>query len=196
MTLYRTIVADPPWPISWSTPATRVNGRGERHANKTRTLAYPTLSVAEIAALPVADLADAAAHLYLWTTERHLLEGDAARVARAWGFDRLRTLIWRKTGFGLGTFPRPQHETVVIGVRGSLEFAVKNAGSVHDWKLPYADGARVHSRKPDGFLDLVERASPGPYLELFARRQRLGWATWGDQALEHVQLAPSSPQEG
>lgn len=47
---------------------------------------------------------------------------------------------------------------------------------------------REHSRKPEAFLDLVESVSPGPYLELFARRQRLGWDTWGNEALEHVAL--------
>jgi hypothetical protein len=47
-------------------------------------------------------------------------------------------------------------------------------------------GSQHHSRKPDAFLDMVEQVSPGPYLEMFARRQRLGWDTWGDQALNHV----------
>ena len=46
----------------------------------------------------------------------------------------------------------------------------------------------AHSAKPEAFLDLVESVSPAPRLELFARRQRLGWSTWGDQALEHVDL--------
>jgi N6-adenosine-specific RNA methylase IME4 len=47
----------------------------------------------------------------------------------------------------------------------------------------------AHSQKPEAFLDLIERVSPGPYLELFARRNRLGWDTWGDQALQHVEVA-------
>ena len=45
------------------------------------------------------------------------------------------------------------------------------------------------SAKPEAFIDLVEQVSPGPYLELFARRQRLGWDTWGNEALEHVELS-------
>jgi N6-adenosine-specific RNA methylase IME4 len=49
-----------------------------------------------------------------------------------------------------------------------------------------------HSEKPDAFYDLVESVSPGPYLELFARRQRLGWETWGDEALEHVHLGATA----
>ena len=51
----------------------------------------------------------------------------------------------------------------------------------------------THSRKPDAFMDLVEQVSPGPYLELFARRQRLGWDTYGNEALPHVQLAAVVP---
>ena len=50
----------------------------------------------------------------------------------------------------------------------------------------------THSSKPEAFLDLVEQVSPGPYLELFARRQRLGWDTWGNEALEHVSLSKAS----
>jgi N6-adenosine-specific RNA methylase IME4 len=93
-------------------------------------------------------------------------------------------LIWRKTGFGLGRFPRPQHEALIVARRGSLAFRIADVGSVHTWKFPYENGARAHSRKPDGALDLIERASPGPYLELFARRARFGWDYWGDESLQ------------
>lgn len=195
---YRTIVADPPWPMAWRGGAgRRRNGRGEIHVNgvaTVRELPYPTLSIDAIAALPVRDLAEDDAHLYLWTPDRFAFDGSAARVAEAWGFTPQRFIVWRKTGFGLGTFPRPQHELLLVCKRGRLPFAIRNAGSVHQWKLRYhVDAAgrtrRLHSGKPDGALDLIERASPGPYLELFARRQRLGWDTWGDQALEHAALA-------
>jgi N6-adenosine-specific RNA methylase IME4 len=190
---YRTIVADPPWPFKWSGgSAYRKNGRGERHLNHKfkKGLEYATMSIDDIAALPVADLADDNAHLFLWIPDCHLIEGHGARIARAWGFEPGRVLVfWKKTGFGLGTFPRPQHEALIVCKRGSLPFDVRNAGSVVEWKLPYENGARKHSRKPDGALDLIEQASPGPYLELFARRQRLGWDTWGNEALRHVEIA-------
>jgi N6-adenosine-specific RNA methylase IME4 len=183
---YRTIVADPPWPIHWTGGgATRINGRGERHVNHKfkADLPYETMSIEGIAALPVADLADVDAHLFLWVPDRFLVAGDAATVARAWGFEPGRLLIWAKTGFGLGKFPRPQHEAMVVCRRGNLPFSIDNAGSVQTWKFPYENGARAHSRKPDGALDLIEQASPGPYLELFARRARFGWDYWGDQSL-------------
>jgi N6-adenosine-specific RNA methylase IME4 len=193
--IYRCIVADPPWPLRWSGgAASRRNGRGEIHVNhqrSARSLPYPVLPLKDIEALPVRELVDVDAHLYLWIPDRFLIEGVGARVVRAWGFRAPRLLVWRKSGYGLGTFPRPQHEAAIVAVRGSLPFRERGVGSVQDWKLSYAFGFRQHSRKPEGFLDLVERASPGPYLELFARRQRLGWDTWGDEALQHVALETS-----
>lgn len=189
---YRTIVADPPWPLRWTGGAqTRINGRGERHRNAQHSapLPYPTMTLDAICALDVSSLAEEAAHLYLWIPDKFLIEGAADRVCRAWGFEPTsRIIIWHKTGFGLGRFPRPQHEAVVLARRGGLGYEVSDQGSVQKWKLPYSNGSRDHSRKPDGFLDLVEEASPGPYLELFARRQRLGWDTWGDEALQHVEM--------
>src|SRR5947209_1877622 len=97
---YRTIVADPPWPIRWE------GGKGGRR-RRAVPLAYDTMSIEDVCALPVAELADLDAHLFLWTTDEFLQEGVAVRVVRAWGFEPLRpTLIWRKPNFGMGHFPR------------------------------------------------------------------------------------------
>lgn len=186
MTRYRTIVADPPWPFEWSGGgAYRANGRGERHLNHKfkKGLAYRTMPLAEIAGLPVAEMAQSDAHLYLWVPDTHLVEGHAALVARAWGFEPGRLIVWAKRGYGLGRFPRPAHEALLVCRRGSLPFAVADEGSVQAWKQPYENGARKHSAKPEGAYDLIERASPGPYVELFARRARLGWDYWGDESL-------------
>lgn len=189
---YRTIVADPPWPLPWSGGAAgKRNGRGEWHRNKrssVRELEYPTMTVDAIAELPVNDLALECAHLYLWTTDRFALDGSTVRVAKAWGFKPGRLLVWKKSHYGLGAFPRPQHEMVLVCRRG-LPFRVRDVGSVCEWPIPFVGGLRLHSAKPDGFFDLVEQASPGPYLELFARRQRLGWDTWGNEALNHVEMS-------
>lgn len=188
---YRTIVADPPWPFEWTGGAAyRVNGRGERHLNHKfkKGMPYGTMPIEDLAALPVAEMAEADAHLYLWIPDCHLIEGHGATLARAWGFEPGRLLIWHKTGFGLGRFPRPQHEALIVCKRGSLPFEVADVGSVQTWKLPYENGARAHSRKPDGALDLIERASPGPYVELFARRARFGWDYWGDESLGTAEM--------
>jgi N6-adenosine-specific RNA methylase IME4 len=85
-------------------------------------------------------------------------------------------------GLGLGGIFTPTTEFVIFGRRGVLNGMAKVETSWWNWKR----GA--HSAKPEAFLDLVETVSPGPYLELFARRQRLGWDTWGDEALEHVEV--------
>lgn len=187
---YRAIAADPPWPLKWTMGMTRVNGRQERHRVLKRALGYETMSIEGICALPVERLAADDAALFLWVPDQFLIEGDAGRVARAWGFKPGRVILWwAKRGYGLGTFPRPQHEALVVCTRGSIDFAVRDRGSVQEWKRPYENGARKHSAKPEGAYDLIEEAmGGGPYLELFARRGRLGWDHWGDQALQHVEM--------
>ena len=185
---YAAIVADPPWPIVWTAGRWRRNGRGEVHNNGKRALDYQTMTVDEIAALPINELAEADAHLYLWTPDRWLIDGDAARIARAWGFSPLRLIVWHKPSPGLGHFPRPAHESVIVCRRGSLPFRVGDVPSVQKWNRP-TGWTHVHSSKPDAFLDLVEQASPGPYLELFARRNRFGWDTWGNESLELAEVA-------
>lgn len=193
---YRTIVADPPWPFEWNGGgAYRVNGRGERHLNHKfkKGLEYKTMSIEDIAGLepdgvPVSDWAAEDAHLYIWIPDCHLIEGHGATIVRAWGFDPGRLVIWHKTGYGLGTFPRPQHEALIVCRRGKLPFQVRDQGSVQQFRNPYLNGARLHSAKPDGMLDLIERNSPGPYLEMFARRARFGWDYWGDESLGTAEL--------
>lgn len=184
---FRCIVADPPWPFQWSA------GKGGRRRRETE-LGYRTMTVDEIAALPVVDLAaPEGAYLFLWATDEMYREGEAVRVARAWGFEPCSpTIIWSKPNFGLGTFPRPSHEPLLVCRRGKpAPFRVNNAPSVQQWALVRAshNGGRVHSAKPDGALDLIERACDGPYVELFARRARFGWSYWGDQSLGTVEVA-------
>lgn len=171
---YATIVADPPWPFVWS------GGAGGRRARAT-SLGYSTMTVDDIATLPVGDLAAPDAHLYLWVTRDLFREGVGVQVARSWGFEPFSEVIWRKRNFGAGSFPRPGHEPLLICRRGHLPFtAPLNVHSVQEWRQPYTcNGGKQHSAKPDGAMDLIEQASPGPYLELFSRTPRLGWDSWG-----------------
>lgn len=145
-------------------------------------LDYPTMTVAELARLPIREQVDDDAHLYIWTTQRYLW--DAPNIAQAWGFDPAHVLTWAKspTGWSLGGAFGSSSEFVLFARRGKLP---TKGRTNRDW---YCWPRSEHSRKPDAFLDLVESVSPGPYLELFARRQRLGWDTWGNEALEHVTL--------
>lgn len=171
---YSTIVADPPWPFDWN------GGKGGRRRRAT-TLGYSTMPLEDIAALPVGDLAADDAHLYLWVTREFFREGGGVKVARAWGFDPVGEIIWRKRNFGTGHFPRPGHEPLLICRRGSLPFAGPyNVHSVQDWPQVYAtNGGKSHTAKPDAGMDLIERTSPAPRVELFARAPRLGWDSWG-----------------
>ena len=190
---YRTIVADPPWPFQWSA------GKGGRRRRETE-LGYTTMSVDEICALDVRALAHPeGCHLFLWVTDEMLAEGAGMKVARSWGFERSGpSIVWRKPQFGLGVFPRPQHEQILVcrlrGSRALWKEGANRYGSVFDWNLTYGknNGGRQHSAKPEGFLDLIECVLPGPYLELFARRNRIGWDTWGDQAISHVDVRSAS----
>lgn len=117
------------------------------------------------------------------------LDGSMKLVAEAWGFPVGRLFIWRKANPGQGVCPRIAHELLMVSRRGAHRWRDGFwAASVQDWKQVYIGRAKQHSAKPPAALDMIEAASPGPYLELFARRQRLGWDTWGDEALEHVSL--------
>jgi N6-adenosine-specific RNA methylase IME4 len=182
--LFSCIVADPPWPIRWSGGAAwRTNGRGERHLNKRfkKALDYPTMPVADICALNVGRLAAPDSVLWLWVTDRFALEGAGAAVARAWGFEPIRYLVWQKTGIGMGHCPRASHELCMVCRRGRNIWQRRDVPSVQRWGLVYENGARKHSAKPPAFFDLASTCTPGPYLELFARERRLGWEAWGNE---------------
>jgi N6-adenosine-specific RNA methylase IME4 len=187
---YRTIVADPPWPVKWTRGKTTAGkSSGSTRTYEKRPLPYKTMALGEIAALPVESLAADDAHLFLWITDEFLLGGMHTMVTEAWGFYWIPpVIVWHKPNAGLGRIFRPAHEFLVIARRGDARLNEISERTVHNWSQVYENGAKVHSAKPDGALDLIERLSPGPYLELFARRQRLGWDTWGDEALGHVDL--------
>ena len=178
---YRTIVADPPWDHSDGYPKRR--GDGYLGGVSVEAIAYPTLPVNEICALPISELCATDCRLFLWTTNRYL--PDAFGVLGAWGFSYRQTLVWHKTNAApfSGSVAVGSAEFLLVGVTGSPPVIAKASSSVISLGHHHH-----HSRKPEAFLDLVEQVSPGPYLELFARRQRLGWDTWGNQALEHVAL--------
>jgi N6-adenosine-specific RNA methylase IME4 len=191
---YRTIVADPPWDVKAGTASGEykvVDGRQVWNiapGTRTRDLAYPPMTVDEIAALDIPAADDA--HLYLWTINAYV--EDAYTVARAWGFRPSTLIVWAKSPFGgggLGGTWRITTEFLLFARRGSLPATGQHVGTWFNIKREYDErGKPQHSRKPAAFLDLIEQVSPGPYLEMFARRNRLGWDTWGNEALEHVEL--------
>jgi N6-adenosine-specific RNA methylase IME4 len=176
---YGTIVADPPWRYRRSGVAKSRYYGG--HRGMAAEDHYATMTTAEIAALPVAELAAPDAHCYLWATAPRLFGdryGDGpgpVDVLRAWGFAYVTTLVWHKQGApGLGFYWRVDAEFCLFGVRGRapIPAALRRSNVI---AAPRAG----HSVKPAAVADAVEVVSPGPYVELFARQPRLGWDSWG-----------------
>ena len=187
MTRYRTIVCDPPWRYTQKPPAKTGAGVSAEHK-------YSTATTDELAHIDVAGMATDDAHLYMWVTnpiltrQRQSISGslDAVDLARAWGFEPKTLLTWLKgeNGAGMGWYFRGDTEHVMFCVRGDLPIAAdKRVSNV------FRGCHGEHSAKPDSFIDLVEQVSPGPYLELFARRARFGWDYWGDQSLGTAEVA-------
>lgn len=182
---YSTIVADPPWPYDTSTKGTsalpHTVKRDGSIARGVDDMGYSVMSIADLCAMPVRNVADTNAHLYLWVTNSFMEEGYA--IARAWGFRPKTILTWVKThqddparvSMKTGYYFRGATEHVIFAVRGSLQLQT-DEGQPTAYLWPRIG---AHSVKPDSFGDLVERCSPGPYLELFCRRPRLGWDSWG-----------------
>jgi N6-adenosine-specific RNA methylase IME4 len=186
---YRTIVADPPWPYETSKtgrfaipkPVEDIGQQG------VETMGYGVMSMTDLASLRP-DAADNA-HLYIWTTNAFMVE--AHDLARAWEFKPKTILTWTKTHHGdrsrvsmkTGYYFRGATEHCLFCVKGSLALQTKDGlPTGYLWpRLP-------HSVKPDAFYDLVEMASPGPYLELFARRARFGWDYYGDESLGTAEM--------
>jgi N6-adenosine-specific RNA methylase IME4 len=190
---YRTIVADPPWPIKNSGPRTFAeNGRWDKSgigvAGYRSIVPYERMQIDEIRALPVSSLAEKNAHLYLWCINAFMPE--AYEIVGAWGFKPSTLLTWCKPPMGLGlggTFVNTT-EFVLFARRGSLPAAQRIDRTWWEWSRPYIHGGGpTHSAKPDAFLDIVESVSPAPRLEMFARRARFGWDYWGDESLGTVE---------
>lgn len=182
---YKTIIADPPWKYgSWgkATPESRPNC-------KVYEMPYDTMSVEEIAALPVAEMADDNCELYLWTTQKYLPQSFG--VVEAWGFRYCGTLTWCKTprGTGQGGLYCPTTEFIVHARRGKMPQEKRRQDSTW-WNITRPHNC--HSAKPEYFTDMIEAMGDAPRLEMFARRQRLGWDTWGNEALNHVELVTAN----
>lgn len=175
---YRTIYADPPWQFQ--------NRTGKVAPEHKRLNRYPTMKLEDIMKLPVGDVADEKSHLYLWVPNALLPEG--LQVMEAWGFEYKTNLIWEKTrkdgepdGRGVGFYFRNVTEILLFGIKGeknrTLDPGRSQVNLIRAMK-------KEHSRKPEEFIDLIEKCSNAPYLEVFARGNRDSWDMWGNQATE------------
>jgi N6-adenosine-specific RNA methylase IME4 len=140
------------------------------------------MTLEAIGALPVRSLAEDDAHLYLWVMNSNVPEGWW--IAQAWGFRPLTMLTWCKTQPGVGQWFRNNTEHVLFCTRGAV--LPRKAIPTSTW---FVVKRGAHSAKPDSFYDLVESVSDGPYLEMFSRRNRFSWDTWGNECFEHVDLS-------
>ncbi|MBI3665223.1 MAG: S-adenosylmethionine-binding protein [Acidobacteria bacterium] len=171
---FGTILIDPPWRF--------MNRTGKVGPEHKRLHRYRTMTFEEIAALPVERLALPKSHLYLWCPNALLHE--ALTIIKAWGFTYKTNIVWYKVrkdggpdGRGVGFYFRNVTELLLFGVKGSLRTLSPGRRQVNIM----ISRKQEHSRKPEEVYGLIEQCSPGPYLELFARRRVPGWAQWGDQ---------------
>jgi N6-adenosine-specific RNA methylase IME4 len=174
-TKFRTILADPPWQFK--------NRTGKIAPEHKRLNRYMTLSLKEICEIPVHLATEKTAHLYLWVPNALLSEG--IEVMKSWGFEYKTNLIWHKIrkdggpdGRGVGFYFRNTTEVLLFGIRGSMRTLNPGRSQVNIIRSM----KREHSRKPDEQYDIIEKCSPGPYLELFARGKRKNWSVWGNQS--------------
>lgn len=162
---FSTIVIDPPW--DWG-------DEGDQDQLGRARPDYSTMSFSQLLDLPVGELADTDAHIYMWITNRSLPKGFA--LLEKWGFRYITAITWVKPHFGMGNYFRGQTEHVLFGVKGSQPLKRKDVGTV--FEAPRGKGG--HSSKPESFYDLVESCSHGPYLEMFSRSDRKDWVRWGE----------------
>lgn len=171
---FGTIYADPPWRFS--------NRTGKMAPEHRRLTRYDTMTLKDIMELPVAQVAASESHLYLWVPNALIREGLA--VMERWGFTYKTNLVWYKIrkdsgpdGRGVGFYFRNVTELVLFGIRGKMRTLKPGRTQVN----LLGTRKRRHSQKPDEMWDIIERCSPGPRIELFARHYRPHWMQWGDE---------------
>ncbi len=171
---FGTILIDPPWRFT--------NRTGKVAPEHGRLHRYRTMSMEEIAALPVGELAQPKSHLYLWCP--NALLPDGLKLMEQWGFTYKTNVVWYKVrkdggpdGRGVGFYFRNVTELVLFGVKGKLRTLAPGRRQTNIM----VHRKREHSKKPPTLYQIAEECSPGPFMELFARERREGWHQWGDQ---------------
>ncbi|OQB03716.1 MAG: hypothetical protein BWY19_01238 [bacterium ADurb.Bin212] len=163
---YSVIYADPPWPVGsivmdkWESPI----------EDK-----YPTMSIDEIKALPISDLAYDTCSLFMWTT--HTFLPEALEIIKEWGFEYSCCITWDKgsgwTQFGF----HKRTEFLLYAYKGGIN--VDQYGDAIPTLI--SEKKTIHSKKPDSIRDLIKNKTPEPRLEMFARGEYDGWVVWGNE---------------
>lgn len=167
---YKTIYLDPPWP---EYGGGKIKRGADRH--------YSLMSIKEIKALPITQLADEdGCHLYLWTTNNYL--PDAIDCIREWGFEYITTITWMKDKINLGQYYRGKSEHCIFSrTKKKLPFKLDENGKRCQGVTCFEEKQREHSRKPLQMREMIERVSYEPRIELFAREKFDGWDCWGNE---------------
>jgi N6-adenosine-specific RNA methylase IME4 len=198
MTLFQTVCSDPPW--SFKDKGSRFSPDEEQDDGEVRD--YETMSLEEIKDLGswVRQITDPDSMLYLWAPNTMVIEGIAQQVALAWGYTPKQLVTWVKTSkfacttcgqaarphFGGGHYTRVCTEQLMVCRRGKAKVLRQDIPGIIYAPRQKHEGSneRTHSVKPDVSYRLIEALSPGPYVELFARRQfNPQWSVWGNQVV-------------
>lgn len=177
---YKTIYADPPWMESGGG---KIKRGADRH--------YELMRTKDIMALPISNICEDNAHLYLWVTNNFLPDG--LKVMEAWGFRYVSKISWVKAdnmpaqcfrfqNAGLGQYFRGRDEICLFGVKGRLPYRLDEGGKRMQGFSSFAAPRGEHSEKPEEMRGMIEKVSYPPYIELFARRSTPGWDIWGNEA--------------
>jgi len=162
---YQVIYADPPW---------QYDNSGFTNSAESQ---YPTMKTADICKLQISDLSDETSILFLWATNPLLL--DALRVMKAWGFEYKTNIAWIKDrGRGYSWYVKSKHELLLVGTKKETPHPATKPDSCFE-----ADRGDVHSRKPEIAYEIIESMYPGKKIELFARINRDGWDSWGNEEI-------------
>lgn len=167
---YRVFYADPPWQYGNSGAIGEGDnyGRAERH--------YPTMSIDKLCLLPIRDMAEDNAVLFVWVTSP-LLEA-CFTVIKAWGFKYKTSFVWDKVGHNFGHYNSVRHELLLVCTRGSC---TPDNAKLFD-SVQSIEKSKRHSEKPEQFRDIIDTLyTHGNKIELFARKKVEGWDSWGNE---------------
>ena len=164
---YKTILADPPWKYGKGFGY----GAGEY---------YPLMELEDIKKLTINDISEENAHLYLWCPNS--LIPEALEVMQSWGFKFKTIITWVKNRSIFGYYFKGQSEQLLFGVKGKLPPQDRCQVTIINGKVSN------HSKKPEEQYNLIEKVSPNPRIELFARNKRVGWEVWGNEVKSDIKL--------
>lgn len=201
MKRYAVIYADPPWSFEvWAVPMKPITGS---HGGRSAADHYDTMTLDQLKAMPVSDLAADDCALFMWIVWPSL--PDALELGKAWGFE-YKTLgfDWLKQTpsgagwhMGMGYWTRANSEACLLFTRGTpkrrsagVRQLIAEDGTLPMFPPPVVAPVGVHSAKPYAAYERIMALLDGPYLELFARVKYEGWDVWGNEAPDPIMWEP------